>query len=88
MSLWGQWRSVGPQRDELLLSPDAHPVVGRFVSAVVEDGIPSTSFAVPDVDAEAKRLEALGVRFTQPPTDLGTVTTWMKIVTIEYRRKE
>jgi predicted enzyme related to lactoylglutathione lyase len=30
---------------------------------------------VTDVAAEHKRLEALGVRFTQPPTDFGTVIT-------------
>jgi predicted enzyme related to lactoylglutathione lyase len=32
-------------------------------------------FAVDDVAAEHARLVALGVRFTQPPTDMGTVTT-------------
>jgi predicted enzyme related to lactoylglutathione lyase len=38
-------------------------------------GIPFTSFAVDDVHAEHERLTALGVRFTQPPTDLGPATT-------------
>lgn len=64
-----------PEGAELLLEPDAHPAVRPFVSALVEDGIPSTSFAVSDVAAEHKRLEALGVRFTLPPTDFGTVIT-------------
>ena len=39
------------------------------------DGIPYTSFAVDDVGAEHERLVAKGVRFVQPPTDLGTVIT-------------
>ncbi len=64
-----------PDGTELVLEPDAHPAVRPFVSALVEDGIPSTSFAVHDIAAEHKRLEGLGVRFTQPPTDLGPVIT-------------
>lgn len=67
--------SEDPEGTELLLEPDAHPAVRPFVSALVEDGIPTASFAVTDVAAEHARLEALGVRFTQPPTDLGTVIT-------------
>ena len=42
---------------------------------MVEDRIPSASFAVDDVEAEYERLVAKGVRFVQPPTDLGTVIT-------------
>lgn len=64
-----------PDGTELVLEPDEHPAVKPFKSALVEDGIPFTSFAVTDVAAEHKRLEALGVRFTQPPTDLGPVIT-------------
>ncbi|RJP42469.1 MAG: VOC family protein [Phycisphaerales bacterium] len=64
-----------PNGTELLLEPDAHPAVKPFRAALVEDGIPFTSFAVKDVAAEHKRLSGLGVRFTQPPTDLGTVVT-------------
>jgi len=41
----------------------------------MDDGIPFTSFAVDDVQAEFERLRDLGVTFTQEPTDLGTVTT-------------
>jgi catechol 2,3-dioxygenase-like lactoylglutathione lyase family enzyme len=60
---------------ELLLEPDRHPAVGPFKRALVEDGIPFTSFEVEDVDAEYKRLRAAGVHFTQPPVALGPVTT-------------
>ena len=64
-----------PEGTELLLEPDDHPAVGPFRKALVADGIPSTSFAVDDVEAEHERLVALGVRFVQPPTDLGSVIT-------------
>src|SRR5262245_2326358 len=64
-----------PDGTELVLEPDEHPAVKPFKSALVEDGIPFTSFEVRDVAAEHKRLEALGVRFTQPPTDFGAVIT-------------
>jgi catechol 2,3-dioxygenase-like lactoylglutathione lyase family enzyme len=64
-----------PDGTELVLEPDAHPAAGPFKAALVEDGIPYTSFAVDDVHAEYDRLRSLGVRFTQPPIDMGTVTT-------------
>lgn len=63
-----------PKGTELVLEPDSHPAAGRFKRALVEDGIPFTSFAVDDVSAEHERLKALGVRFTQDPTRLGPVT--------------
>ena len=50
------------------------PAAGPFKRALVEDGIPFTSFLVDDVWAEYERLRAAGVRFTQEPTDLGHVT--------------
>jgi catechol 2,3-dioxygenase-like lactoylglutathione lyase family enzyme len=64
-----------PDGVELVLEPDAHPAAGRFKAALVEDGIPYTSFAVEDVQAEFERLRELGVRFTQEPTEMGPVTT-------------
>ncbi len=64
-----------PDGVELVLEPSNHPAVGPFRAALLRDGIPFTSFAVDDVAAEHERLVALGVRFTQPPTDMGPVTT-------------
>ena len=64
-----------PDGVELVLEPDSHPAVGPFKDALVADGIPFTSFAVTDVQAEHDRLTALGVTFTQPPTAMGPVTT-------------
>ena len=49
--------------------------MGPFKRALVEDGIPFTSFGVDDVQAEFERLRAAGVRFTQPPVAMGPVTT-------------
>ena len=64
-----------PDGTELSLEPDEHPAARPFKQALVEDGIPFTSFAVADVGAEYERLVGLGVRFTQAPTDMGTVVT-------------
>ena len=64
-----------PDGVELVLEPDAHPAARPFKAALVEDGIPYTSFAVEDVQAEFERLRELGVRFTQEPTEMGPVTT-------------
>lgn len=60
---------------ELLLEPDSHPAAKPFKEALVSDGIPYTSFAVDDVQAEFERLRALGVHFTQEPLLMGNVTT-------------
>jgi catechol 2,3-dioxygenase-like lactoylglutathione lyase family enzyme len=74
-----RWLTVvspeAPDGTELLLEPDGHPAVGPFKRALVEDGIPFTSFGVDDVTAEHERLTALGVRFTQAPLAMGPVTT-------------
>ena len=74
-----RWLTVAspdqPDGPELLLEPDGHPAVKPFKEALVEDGIPFTSFAVMDVGAEVERLRSLGVRFTQEPLNMGEVTT-------------
>ena len=74
-----RWLTVvspgNPDGTELLLEPDAHPAVGPFKRALVEDGIPFTSFGVDDVNAEHERLAAAGVQFAQPPVDMGAVVT-------------
>jgi catechol 2,3-dioxygenase-like lactoylglutathione lyase family enzyme len=64
-----------PDGVELLLEPINHPAVKPYRDALVEDGIPMTSFAVDDVRTEYERLSAKGVRFLQPPVDHGPVVT-------------
>jgi catechol 2,3-dioxygenase-like lactoylglutathione lyase family enzyme len=64
-----------PDGTELVLEPDQHPAAKPFKRALVSDGIPFTSFAVADCNAEYERLTELGVHFTQPPVEMGPVTT-------------
>jgi catechol 2,3-dioxygenase-like lactoylglutathione lyase family enzyme len=74
-----RWLTVVSPEDrqgtELLLEPDGHPAAAPFKAALVEDGIPYTSFGVDDVQTEFERLRGLGVRFTQEPLAMGPVTT-------------
>jgi catechol 2,3-dioxygenase-like lactoylglutathione lyase family enzyme len=74
-----RWLTVVSPEDpdgvELVLEPSDHPAVGPFKEALVADGIPVTSFEVEDVHAEYERLSALGVTFTQQPTEMGVATT-------------
>ena len=74
-----RWLTVvspeAPDGVELLLEPDEHPAAAPFKAALVEDGVPYTSFAVTDVQSEFNRLKAAGVVFTQEPTTMGPVTT-------------
>jgi catechol 2,3-dioxygenase-like lactoylglutathione lyase family enzyme len=64
-----------PDGTELLLEPDEHPAARPFKEALVSDGIPFTSFAAGDVNAEFERLRSLGVRFTQEPAEMGPTRT-------------
>jgi catechol 2,3-dioxygenase-like lactoylglutathione lyase family enzyme len=64
-----------PEGVELVLEPDEHPAAKPFKQALVADGIPFTSFAVENVEREYERLIGLGVRFTQPPVEMGPATT-------------
>src|SRR3954454_10105722 len=74
-----RWLTVvspeAPDGTELLLEPDSHPAAKPWKAALVEDGIPATSFGVTDIRAEYERLRGLGVQFTQEPTEMGPVTT-------------
>jgi catechol 2,3-dioxygenase-like lactoylglutathione lyase family enzyme len=74
-----RWLTVvspdNPDGVELVLEPDEHPAAKPFKQALVEDGIPWTSFDVKDVNSEYQRLVDAGVRFTQPPVEMGPVVT-------------
>ena len=74
-----KWLTVVSPEDpdgvELVLEPSDHPAVKPFKDAIVADGIPYTSFAVGDVQAEYERLSTRGVKFVQEPTSMGPVTT-------------
>jgi catechol 2,3-dioxygenase-like lactoylglutathione lyase family enzyme len=62
-----------PDGTELLLEPSEHPAVKPYKDALVEDGIPVTSFQVDNIDAEFERLKGLGVEFIREPMDAGSV---------------
>jgi catechol 2,3-dioxygenase-like lactoylglutathione lyase family enzyme len=72
-----RWLTVGaPGQDvELLLEPAGHPAVRPYREALTDDGIPLASFVVDDIHKEHSRLIEAGVTFTQPPTEMGPVTT-------------
>jgi catechol 2,3-dioxygenase-like lactoylglutathione lyase family enzyme len=74
-----RWLTVvspeAPDGVELLLEPNEHPAAKAYTRALVEDGIPSTSFTCDDVETEHQRLTGLGVTFTQPPVAMGPVVT-------------
>lgn len=53
-----RWLTVTTENDadgtELLLEPSEHPAVPPFKKALIEDGMPLTSFQVDDVDDAAR----------------------------------
>lgn len=58
---------------ELLLEPMAFEPAKVYQHALKEAGIPCTSFEVNDIEKEYQRLTGLGVTFSMPPTEAGTV---------------
>jgi catechol 2,3-dioxygenase-like lactoylglutathione lyase family enzyme len=74
-----RWLTVVSPEDpdgvELVLEPDGHPAAKPFKEALVNDGIPFTSFAVDDCRKEYERLRGLGVRFVQEPAEMGEMTS-------------
>jgi glyoxylase I family protein len=59
---------------ELALEPNANPVGKTYQEGLFKQQIPATAFEVSDVAKECDRLRALGVVFTQAPTQQGPVT--------------
>lgn len=62
-----------PDGVELALEPNVHKAARTFQEAIYADGMPYTAFSVDDLDAEAERLQSLGVEFRQLPTEAGGV---------------
>src|SRR5215472_14317580 len=63
-----------PDGTELLLEPNDNPAARTFQKALFEQGIPSITFAVEDIQHEYDRMQKLGVKFTMAPTTMGPVT--------------
>lgn len=70
-----RWLTVvspeGPDDVELLLEPNENPAAQIFQKALFEQGIPLTSFATENVQAEYERMRGLGVAFRSEPTAMG-----------------
>lgn len=64
-----------PDGVELLLEPNRFPPAQVYLKALLEAGIPLTTFAVDDIQAEYDRLVGLGVVFRNEPTPMGSTTT-------------
>lgn len=67
---------VSPQEQsgvELLLEPMAFEPAKLYQQSLKKAGIPWTSFAVDDIEKEYQRLVDLGVEFSIPPREAGTV---------------
>ena len=73
-----KWLTVvspeGPDDIELLLEPNDNPAARTYQQAIFEQGIPTTSFAVEDIQKEYERMKKLGVVFSMEPTKTGPVT--------------
>ena len=52
----------GPEDLELVLEPNANPAAKTYQDAIYEQGIPTTSFSVDDIQEEYERLINLGWR--------------------------
>jgi catechol 2,3-dioxygenase-like lactoylglutathione lyase family enzyme len=58
---------------ELLLEPMGFEPARVYQKALKAAGIPYTSFMVPNLDEEYKRLISMGVKFSMEPREMGPV---------------
>ncbi|MGP4108516.1 VOC family protein [Virgibacillus sp. L01] len=63
-----------PDSVELLLEPNNNPAAKTYQKAIYDEGVPTTSFTVDDIQQEYERLKKRGVEFTEEPTEVGPVT--------------
>ena len=72
-----KWLTVvspeGPDDIQLLLEPNDNPAAKTYQKAIYEQGIPSTTFEVENIQNEYERLTELGVVFTTTPTNSGSI---------------
>lgn len=73
-----RWLTVtspeGAEGVELALEPMGFPPASAYQRALFDAGIPATAFISSDIDAEYRRLKALGVVFRGEPKNLGPIT--------------
>jgi catechol 2,3-dioxygenase-like lactoylglutathione lyase family enzyme len=63
-----------PEGPEVLLEPMGFAPAKTYQKALLDAGIPCTSFGVTDIAATYEKLKKLGVVFRTPPTKMGPVT--------------
>jgi predicted enzyme related to lactoylglutathione lyase len=78
-----RWLTVTAAQDpagvELQLALDDNPAAKTYQEALFQQGQPAAMFYTDDVQADYERLQARGVEFTMPPTDV----TMSKIATLK-----
>ena len=62
-----------PDGTELLLEPSDNPAARTFQKTLYRQGIPATSFAVEDIQAECGSLRSKGVKIVTEPADRGSL---------------
>jgi predicted enzyme related to lactoylglutathione lyase len=80
MSVGGyRWLTVtspeGAEGVELVLEPMGFPPAREYQKALFSAGSPITAFISKDIQAEYKRLKALGVKFRSEPQVMGAITS-------------
>jgi predicted enzyme related to lactoylglutathione lyase len=65
----------GAEGVELVLEPMGFPPSREYQKALFSAGIPITAFISKDIQAEYKRLKALGVKFRSEPQVMGAITS-------------
>ena len=72
-----RWLTVtspeGVEGVELVLEPMGFPPARAYQKAMFDAGIPATAFITGDIEAEFRRLKALGVSFRGEPAKMGPV---------------
>jgi predicted enzyme related to lactoylglutathione lyase len=73
-----RWLTVsspeGAEGVELVLEPTGLAPAQTYQEALFAAGIPATAFITNDIDAEYRRLQALGVSFRGEPKSMGPIT--------------
>jgi len=74
-----RWLTVsspeGAEGVELVLEPMGFAPAQTYQKALFAAGIPATAFLTNDIQAEHRRLKALGVLFRGEPKSIGPITT-------------
>lgn len=69
-----RWLTVASQEDpdgtELQLALNSNPAAKTYQGAMFQQNQPAANFITDNVEADYKRMQALGAAFNMPPTDV------------------